>query len=289
MAEKQIVEEIKSLENIQVLVQTYEEIAASRMQRVKNSVLNNRVFLEGLGEIYAQVKHSYDEEVTKLKSKAKRKEAASVVARNGKTVSVLLSANTGLYGDIIRSSFELFLKGIQSRETDIVIVGKIGKGMFDAAASRVGSKEYDYFELSDSTSDPEDFAEIIRHIVEYEQVIVYHGKFESILEQVPFEDKLAGEIALEGNVAVEEEHYIFEPSLPAVVSFFESEILAAIFEQSMHESSLSKYASRMINLDRAVVNIDESLKKANFMRQRAHHQNANKKQLGMLASMALWS
>ena len=37
------------------------------------------------------------------------------------------------------------------------------------------------------------------------------------------------------------------------------------------------------------VNIGDSLKKSNFKRQRAHHQNADKKQLGMLASMALWS
>jgi len=65
--------------------------------------------------------------------------------------------------------------------------------------------------------------------------------------------------------------------------------LAAIFEQAMHESSLSKFASRMINLDRAVVNIDESLVKTNFKWQRARHQNMNKKQLGMMSSMALWS
>ena len=259
------------------------------MQRVKNSVLNNRVFLEGLGEIYTQVKHSYDKEIAHLKSKAKREQAATVIGRNGKTVSVLLSANTGLYGDIVRSTFELFLAGIQDKETDVVVVGKIGRGMFDAVAPGLDRTDYEYFELSDSTSDPEDFSAIIKHIVEYEKVIVYHGKFESILQQVPFEDKLTGELALEGNVAVEEEHYIFEPSLPAVVSFFESEILASIFEQSLHESSLSKYASRMINLDRAVVNIGDSLKKSNFKRQRAHHQNADKKQLGMLASMALWS
>ncbi|GAG31315.1 unnamed protein product, partial [marine sediment metagenome] len=42
------------------------------------------------------------------------------------------------------------------------------------------------------------------------------------------------------------------------------------------------------NLDRAVVNIDERLTKTQFEWQRARHQNMNKKQLGMMASMSLW-
>jgi ATP synthase F1 gamma subunit len=288
VAEKQIVEEIKSLENIQGLVQTYEEIAASRMQKVKNSVLSNREFLDVLGEIFAQVKFSYEREIAALKDKAEKEKSLSIIARNGKTVSVLLSANTGLYGDIIRNTFEKFLGGIRDKETDIVIVGRIGKGTFESALPDLATKDYKYFELSDSTSAPEDFREIISYIVEYEKVVVYHGRFESILSQVPVEDVLTGEYVMEEQVAVEGQAYIFEPSLPAIVSFFESEILASIFEQSLHESSLSKFASRMINLDRAVVNIDESLVKTNFRWQRARHQNMNKKQLGMLASMSLW-
>lgn len=288
MAEKQIVEEIKSLENIQGLVQTYEEIAASRMQKVKNSVLSNREFLDVLGEIFAQVKFSYEREIAALKDKAEKEKSLSIIARNGKTVSVLLSANTGLYGDIIRNTFEKFLGGIRDKETDIVIVGRIGKGTFESMLPDLATKDYKYFELSDSTSAPEDFREIISYIVEYEKVVVYHGRFESILSQVPVEDVLTGEYVMEEQVAVEGQAYIFEPSLPAIVSFFESEILASIFEQSLHESSLSKFASRMINLDRAVVNIDESLVKTNFRWQRARHQNMNKKQLGMLASMSLW-
>lgn len=285
MADKKIVEEIQTLENIQVLVQTYEEIAASRMQKVKNSVLSNREFLSGLGDIFAQVKYSYDKEIAKLKSKAKKEESRSIIARNGKTVSVLLSANTGLYGDIIKRTFDRFIAGIQGNQTDIVVVGRVGRGLFDGAMPGVA---YTYIEMSDNSTKPEDFKEAIDFIVQYEKVVVYHGRFESILSQIPVEDTLTGELVMEEQAAVEEYAYIFEPSLPSIISFFESEILASIFEQAMHESSLSKFASRMINLDRAVVNIDESLVKANFKWQRARHQNMNKKQLGMMSSMALW-
>lgn len=288
MAEKRIVEEIKSLENMQILIQTYEEIAASRMQKVKNSVLSNREFLSGLGEIFAQVKFSYEREIKKLRDKSKKKENLSVIARNGKKVSVLLSANTGLYGDIVRSTYDKFIESVRGKETDIVVVGKVGKGLFDQAKDKLGIKDYSYFKLSDSTSNPEDFKEVISHIVQYEEVVVYHGKFVSILSQIPVEDPLIGDLQIEEAAVVEEQRYIFEPSLPDIVSFFESQILAAIFEQSLHESSLSKYASRMINLDRAVVNIGKELTKAQFKRQISKHKIFNKKQLSLLSSMSLW-
>lgn len=290
MADKKIVAEIESLENLQILVQTYEEIAASRMQKVKASVLNNRDFLSSLFVIYQQVRVSYKKELERIeKQKRSKGKKGEVQARNGKTVSVLLSANTGLYGDIIRSTFETFAKGIEGKDTDIVVVGRIGKTMLDAAKERLGVTSYKYFDLSDSTSNPEDFTEIISYIVEYETVIAYHGQFESILSQVPIADTLTGELPEEETQKAVEAAYIFEPSLEKVVQFFESEILASIFEQSMHESSLSKYAARMINLDRAVVNISDNLKGAQFRKKRAHHRTINKKQIGLLSSMSLWS
>lgn len=289
MADKKIAEEISSLENLQVLVQTYEEIAASRMQKVKASVLNNRDFLSSLFVIYQQVKVSYKKELERIQKAKKKEKGRKGAGEQGKTVSVLLSANTGLYGDIIRRTFQTFVKGIQGKDTDIVVVGKIGRTMLDASKEKLGITSYKYFDLSDSTSNPEDFSEVISYIVEYETVIVYHGQFESILSQVPIQDTLTGELPEEESKKAEEAAYIFEPSLDKVVDFFESEILASVFEQSLHESSLSKYAARMINLDRAVVNIADNLKKAQFKGKRAHHRLINKKQIGLLSSMSLWS
>ena len=40
---------------------------------------------------------------------------------------------------------------------------------------------------------------------------------------------------------VSEIKYFFEPSLEKVISFFEKEIIAAIFEQEVYESLLAKF------------------------------------------------
>ena len=281
-ADKKIREEITSLQGVHSLVQTYEEIAAIRMQRVKASVLNNRDFLASLFEIYRHVKFSYQKELVQTK-------AVPAVKKLG-TVHVLLSANTGLYGDIIHRTFDLFIKGIEGKvsDIDIVVVGKVGLRMFEAVRGNLGVSSYKYFDLPDSTSDPSDFVEIVSYISEYEAVVVYHGQFESILTQKAMKEELSGDLPESEIPAAGGADYIFEPSLGKIVGFFESEILASIFEQSLYESSLGKYAARMINLDRAVVNIGKILDKAHQDESRSHHRSVNKKQLGLLSSMELW-
>ena len=153
----------------------------------------------------------------------------------------------------------------------------------------LGLTGYKYFQISDNASGPDDFVEVVKYVVGYQKVVVYHGQFESLLAQIPTEQIVTGELPESEAKLVEQASYLFEPSLEVIIGYFESEIMASIFEQTIHESSLSKYASRMINLDRAVVNVQENIKKANYDKQKLRHSMMNKKQLGMLASMSLWT
>lgn len=276
---------IESLGNLRIMVQTYEEIAAGRMQKVKLSVLKNRDFLGGMGEIYSQVRASYKKELKKA-GEGKQK-------RNGKTVTVLLSANTGFYGEIIRNTFEKFLDFVQKESTDIIIVGKIGKILFESflarEKTRVGS-DIKYLQISDHVTSSGMVRELVNYVSQYERVAVFHGKFESIITQVPVQDDITGEkLISEGEESgVGEVHYIFEPTLQSVVDFFEAEIMSSLFEQAIYESSLSKYASRMVSLDRAFVSIQESLLGAVMDAQRERHRLMNKKQQDGLVGMVLW-
>lgn len=283
---KQIDEQITDLKNIKILVQTYEEIAASRMQRIKASVLLNREFLSSLYKIYQHVKFSYDKRITKMKEKK------GVLAKRGgdKSVAVLLTANTGLYGGIIQEVYDLFSDSVAvNTSSDVAVVGDIGRKLVERDKNKLGIKDYQYFEISDGTSDPSDFSNLVSYIVHYDNVDVYHGKFESLLNQIPIKENVTGELPESERRVVEEAEYIFEPSLESIVGFFESEIMASIFEQSIFESSLSKYASRMVNLDKAVVNITNRLERTSFKKQRIKHRDANKSQLDLLSSISLWS
>ncbi len=83
--------------------------------------------------------------------------------------------------------------------------------------------------------------------------------------------------------------YIFEPSVKDIVHVFEGEILASIFEQTLHESQLSKFASRMLSLDRAMENIEQRLGLVNMAFMRFKHKQKNARQLSTISGLSLWS
>ncbi|MCA9389950.1 F0F1 ATP synthase subunit gamma [candidate division WWE3 bacterium] len=298
--QQEIAEEIKSLSSLRNIIETYQEIAATRMQRVKDSVLRNRDFLADLHDIYSELRTSYVRELDRIIKRKNRSLLAnstdfSLLTRNNKSVSVLLSSNTKLYGDIIKKTFNRFKEEINTNESDIVIVGKVGLQMFKEAAI---DRPYTFFELSDSILDDKAFNEVIEQIKPYEKITVYHGKFEDILSQIASTTEIStnlptGEPSSKDNEETKPANvrrsYIFEPSLEEVLIFFETEILASILEQTVNESNLSKFTSRMISLDSTVENINKNLKQANFTKQWLRHRELNRKQLDSLSGLTLWN
>lgn len=81
---------------------------------------------------------------------------------------------------------------------------------------------------------------------------------------------------------------MFEPSLEKILEFFEKQIFASIFEQTMRESQLAKTASRLTTLDTASENIIKKLSIVTSEKNRTFHRQQNKKQLETFSSRRLW-
>lgn len=116
---KQLNGDFHTLKDLKTIVESYEEIAAMRMRKVKKSVLLSREFLSGLDDIYQRVMFTYRLYAEKKMFRKKKDASTSLLATNGKTVSILISTNTGLYGDIIKKTYELFAKFTFFKETAI--------------------------------------------------------------------------------------------------------------------------------------------------------------------------
>ncbi|HSX40745.1 MAG TPA: F0F1 ATP synthase subunit gamma [Candidatus Saccharimonadales bacterium] len=289
-SKREIQSELETLSGLQTMVEAFEEIGTSKMRKVRDSVLHNRDFLDNLNNIFAQVKRTYTSQVETLMKKKKITDIKKLSFRktNGKTVFVLLSSNAGFYGDIIKRTFELFLENIKKTpNAEAVVIGKMGLAYFTEENVTI---PYTYFDLSDVRTDNDSMKKIITHLIAYEKIYVFHGKFQSLVVQNPSITSISGDL-LEStqsqNAPVVK--YIFEPSLETIMNFFETEIFASVFEQSVHESELSKYASRMVSLDASVVNIKNQIQKVKFEESRLRHRIENRKQLNVLASMVLWN
>lgn len=279
---KNLKDELDYLSSFLTMVESYEEIAALRMRKVKNFIIERREFMQGLNEAFAYISYAYRVYRKSLKGKARDR----VLNTNGRTVCILLSSNTGMYGDIIINTFDIFKKDIKGDDTDIVIVGKVGQRMYDNLG---GDKESTFFDMLDNGIDEPGIKRLIDHITNYSNVVVYHGSFKSVLSQVPTRTEVPVELKrIEQSLHSYDDKFLFEPSVEKVAEHFEKQIESLIFEQVVFESCLSKFASRMVNMDIASENIGDKIRHTGIDMKKAKHKDINSSMHSVIFGGSLW-
>ena len=286
VTKKETIREIAFLNTLKEILETYEEIAATRMARIRTSVLGSRDFLLEINAIFQQVKSSYKAAVELLMRKKKIKDPTKLtfIKRNGKTLYVFVSANTGLYGDIIKKTYDVFIDNLKKAPGDVVILGKLGVEIFKADKVAI---PYTYFDFPDNKIDNAILKKITDHIIQYEKVLVFYEQFNTVISQSPIVTNISGD-PLPWEKGGPQAKYFFEPSLEKIMEFFEKEIFGSIFQQTIFESELAKFAARMVSLDYAADNTKDRLREVILTKNRIKHQEDNKRQLEKFASMKLW-
>jgi F0F1-type ATP synthase gamma subunit len=280
-----LIQELSSISVLKDLVNAYEEIAANNMRKVRDVVVKKRDFLSELTGIYNEVRNTYRKELEHLRQEKKISDESlfALLKKNDKRMYVFLSTNTSLYGSIVTDTFNLLREYLAKEDADVVVVGKLGKRLFEEGFP---TKQYVYFDFPDGEVDVNLLRNIVLQILPYEKVLVFHSQFETIVSQKPVAFVLSGNELEDPNT--EKIHYLFEPALETILTFFEQEIFASIFEQILHESDLSKFASRMTLLDKTLENIRHDTRSLRQQQRLFRHQEFNKQQQTTLSSMRLW-
>lgn len=292
VSKKQVEEDLQWFTYMETIIGAYEEVAARRMQQIRSAVLQNRLFLEEINQMFHHVKRSYKKEVSALMKKyhSKNSNTFAVTPKNGKTVRVLLSSNASLYGGIVHKTFQLFLNDIQHYPSDVVVLGTVGKQLME---THQAATPFHYFDFPDDTLKKYAIKQIALSLQEYEQIYMYHGIFKSILSQEPVVNNITGD-ALPALSSYEQTtetpaKWLFEPTLQDVLHLFETEIVSSMLVHSFDEAYLARYASRMATLDQATNHMKTAMKKTRILKNVLHHREKNKKQLAMLSGMTLWN
>ncbi len=241
--------ETNSLLQIRGMVEVYEELAAIRLSKIREDIIKNREFFERLEQLATAV--GSDTETA----------YANAPAENRQT-TVLVTANEGLYGDLIEHTFRQFLTFIETHPAPIFVIGKMGAQLMHDAA---GGKQFTLIPLSDTAIDEAALAETLTQLSTYRTVNIFYGKFRSIATQNPVMSTITGETAKNyadtpQTLAKKHLMYLYEPSIADVSLLFGTEIKASVLNQVLQESLLAKHASRMMHLDTAIERMDEQLK-----------------------------
>lgn len=288
ITKKQVNSEIDYLTLLRSILESYEEIAASRMARTRSSVLASRDFLLEINSIFQEVKSSYKEEIARLmkRKKIRNPKELTFLNRNGKTLYLFVSANTGLYGEIVKRTYDVFIENLKrDRVHDIAVIGKLGYQLIEEEKINASIT---YFDFPDDRIDNEKLKKIAEHIIQYQKVLVFYEQFNNVLNQEPIIANISGDPLSYENNDTKTVKYFFEPTLEKIMVFFEKEIVASILEQTILESELAKFASRMVALEKSSDNTKNRLKQNMFQKERLRHQKTNKEQIEKFSYISLW-
>jgi F0F1-type ATP synthase gamma subunit len=182
----------------------------------------------------------------------------------------------------------MFIEDVRRSDVEVTIVGKIGRNYF---LNEEPGRPYTYFELPDSGTDRAKLSELVRHLVQYEEMYVYFGEFKNVARQTPTKMVISARTLLANltSGSGEENRYIFEPSLEKILMFFETEIFASLLDQTVAESQLAKFASRILAMNKAHENIDNKLKVLSMDALRVKHRIRNREQLDSMSSISMWN
>jgi F0F1-type ATP synthase gamma subunit len=258
---KQLQEDLEAIGAIKSITSVYQETASLRMNQLRSGVAATREFLEGVSAVYNHAKTAYIASISRRTPKEREKlwKTLSFVRRNSKKVNVFLSANEHLYGTLILDVWGHYLNDLYHEKADAAVVGSIGKFLLGNEQIETKSK---YFELSDDKPDATQIKKVIDFISQYEEVVVYHGQMVTVLHQIPVKSEISGGISFEKRPERSAKRYLFEPSPESILGFFETEIIAALFNQTILEHQLARFAAREL---------------------------MNRKQLEVFAGFSLWS
>jgi F0F1-type ATP synthase gamma subunit len=287
--QSQLTQELELTDSLKSLATAYEQISVMKMQEIRGSVVQTRTFLSGLSAVYYKVRSSYRGKIQQLLDQERKKNKVTADAKfkkNGKNALVLLSANNKLYGDIIPKTINLFLQKIEDSDGDIIIVGKVGKDLFE---NQNGEIPYTYFDVPDTSFKLDDLRPLLTFLLPYEKVTIFHGQFDNVLNQFPKEAVITGQPLLEEEKQTQEVFKsLFEPSIETILAFFETQIFSTLIKQTVHEGQLARFASRIRAMELALDNIATRRGELKNTARQQRNLLANKKQQGQLAGIKLW-
>lgn len=283
--------DIQLMESLLALLTTNEELAVMEMQRIRETVLTARAFMDNLRVVYQELRsvrrseQGPGEELKRwrLSGPKTRKTHAD------KAVAVLLSPNVKLSGEVSVAVFRQFLDYVRTHATDVIIFGKLGRELF---LEQERGRAHEYIDIPDQRRAAEVGAALARKLTAYDTVRIFHGRFINLVRQLPHtttlaENPLAGEGAAGAGTATRMQ-FLFEPSVELITQFFDEQVAGALLAQILSESSLALLGSRITAIERSQQLVHAQLASAG-RQARAHGRAlASREQAERLAGMVLW-
>lgn len=265
---KEVKGRIKSVKSTQQITKAMKMVAASKLRKAQDSILQMRPYAEKLYGILANVTASSDGTVQSVYAESREV---------NKVLMVVIASDKGLCGAFNTNAFKTALNRIEGyyreqRDSGNLWILPLGKKAYDFFQKRKYQVIPNFFgifqELSFDKS--KEIAEYVMNGFKagnFDQVDIVYNEFKNVATQVqrsdaflPIEKNDEGESAEVNNV-----DYIVEPSVEYIIQELIPQTLKIQFYKAILESNASEHGARMTAMDKATENAGELLKDLTLM------------------------
>lgn len=236
-----LIEEGNSLKQI---AQAYSEIASLKIKRIRGQVERNRLFFAEISQVYGLVK-------------ALAKKRGLALDKGKKRLCMIITSNYRFYGQINSSLINFFIPFANQIETDLIFLGKAAIDYFKSG--HIGKNPRQIILESDQPN-PGELSRLVSIIKQYNQVLIFHSRLKTLLLQQPVFTDITAQSDLYLPEKGQNIKFIFEPDLPKILAFFDSQILTLLLEGTFLESEVARTASRFISMDTAETQANKFIK-----------------------------
>lgn len=239
----QINQTLEESGSLKFVAEAYSEIAALKLQKIRAGIERNRNFFEEVSRVFRMVKVvAFTKKIT-LKEKKKN------------SISLLLTSNHRFYGNIEERLVRYYAKNTADFPTERMVTGVVAKEFLQASSY---SYPFSTHLFKDDLPSLEEIRVLSDNLKDYEQILVYYPRMQSVLLQEPYMTDLLQKPP-ERLLDPKENHFdsIFEPEIEQILQFFDTQIIMLLLEQIFLESELARTASRLIAMEQAQGNAEE--------------------------------
>ncbi|MEK7605621.1 MAG: FoF1 ATP synthase subunit gamma [Patescibacteria group bacterium] len=273
LTKKQIHQQIEGTKTIRELMNAYEEIAALRMKRIRQQVVKSRDFHKILTHYFHEIRY-----LPKVKGQPVLQSPETFLA-------ILLSDDKGLYGEILAKTKDSFVQFAKANPDYQLAV--IGTQAQESIKEELPDRNARFFSLH-TTPLTQDLKDIAALLTQFSHIVVFHGEFVNLINQIPAITYLTGEEDVP-EAPQTTNQYLLEPSHESLLTFFQKEIVSVLLDQAILEGTLSKEASRMVSLEKASEEARNKIKRLKRLSRVINAQRQNKEQITYLAGLSLWN
>ncbi len=251
---------IKGIQNIQQITKAMKMVAAAKLRRAQDNVINSRPYAE---KISSMLSHLVTPEYRSSNPFFRQREIK-------KALLVVVTSDRGLCGafnsNIIREANRIIKEEFVDEKIDyeLFCAGKKGFDFFSNRDFNIIGKKIGIF----SSLQYEFALEIANYFIsgylegKFDKIIVVYNEFKSIIQQKIVSEQFLPIPILDESKKIKKSFsgYIFEPSQKYIFEYLLPKYLKAQIWKILLESNAAEFGARMTAMDNATTNAKEMIR-----------------------------